>query len=145
MPAIARRRFQGAQHGYGSERKALFHQSSIDIPATGDAARQPAAKAIMPLDTAGHILAMQQRRKPCRRRRTAITPRGITAAGLTARRCGYAGKPDYAIAEAERFAIKNADLRSLSRNRPIRRGRAKKIGRQAKPQEKRCNHRANKA
>lgn len=96
----------------------------------------------MAFNAAGHILALQQRRKPCRRRCAAIAARGITAAGLTAGRGRNARKPNNAIPKPERFAIKYADLRGLSRDRPIRRGRAEKIGWQAKAKDKRRNNRA---
>ena len=96
----------------------------------------------MAFNAAGHVLAMQQSRKPCRRRRAAITPRGITATGLSARGRCYAGKPDDAIPKTQGFTIKNADLRGLSLDRPIRGGRAEEIGRQAKSKDKRGQNRA---
>ena len=95
----------------------------------------------MAFNPASHILAMQQRSKPCRRRRAAIATRGITAAGLTAGRGRNARKPNNAIAKAERLTIKNANLRGLSRDGSIRRGRAEKVGRQAKAKDKRRNNR----
>ena len=97
LAGIARRHFQGAQHGYGSQRKALFHHGGIDIPPTGDAAAKATTKRIMAFNAAGHVLAMQQSRKPCCRRRAAIAPRGITATSLSARGRRYTGKPDDAI------------------------------------------------
>jgi hypothetical protein len=142
LPPIARRCFQGAQDGYGSQRKALLYHGRIDIPPAGDAAPKATAERIMPFNPARHILAMQQRRKPCRRRRAAIATRGITAAGLTAGRGCNARKPNNAIPKPEGFAIKNTDLRGFSRDGPIRRGRAEKIGWQAKAKDKRRNNRA---
>jgi hypothetical protein len=142
LPPIARRCFQGAQHGYGSQGKALLYHGRIDIPPAGDATPKATAETIMAFNPARHILAMQQSRKPCRRRRAAIGPRGITAAGLTTGRRCDAGKPDNAIPKAEGFAIKNTDLRGFSRDGSIRRGRAEKIGRQAKAKGKGRNNRA---
>ena len=83
----------------------------------------------MSFNPAGHILAMQQSRKPARRRRATIAPRGIAAAGLTTGRRSYPGKPDDPVPKTERFAIKNTDLRGLGRDGPICGGRAEKIGR----------------
>lgn len=142
LPRIARRHFQGAQHGYGSQRKALLHHGGIDIPPAGDAAAKATVESIMAFNPAGHILAMQQRRKPCRRRRAAIAAQGITAAGLSARGRCNAGKPDDAIPKTQGFTIKNPDVRGLGRDGPIRRGRAEQIGWQAKPKDKRGQNRA---
>lgn len=96
----------------------------------------------MAFNAAGHVLAMQQRRKPCRRRRAAITPRGITATGLSARGRCYAGKPDDAIPKTQGFTIKNTDLRRFGRNGPIRRGRPEQIGWQAESEDKGSQNRA---
>ena len=101
----------------------MLHHGGIQIPPTGNAARQPATKPIMAFNSAGHILALQQSREPGRRSRPAIAPRGIIATGLTTGGRRYAGKPDDPIAKTERFTIENANLRGLGRDGPIRRGR----------------------
>jgi hypothetical protein len=97
----------------------------------------------MALNPASDIMALHQRRQNRRRRRTAIPARRIPTARFAPRWCGNAGKPNDAIPQAKGLAIKNADLRRLSREGAIRRGRTEKIGRQAKTQEKRRNHGAN--
>ena len=129
MAAIPRRHFQGAQHGYGRDREALLHHGRIHITPAGDTTPKATTKRIMSFNPAGHILAMQQSRKPARRRRATIAPRGIAAAGLTTGRRSYAGKPDDAVPKTECFAIKNTDLRGFGRDGPICGGRAEKIGR----------------
>lgn len=91
----------------------------------------------MAFNPAGHVLAMQQSRKPCCRRRAAIAPRGITATSLSARGRRYTGKPDDTIPKTQGFAIKNPDVGSLSRNGPVRGGRPEQIGRQAKSKHQR--------
>ena len=144
MAAIPRRHFQGAQYGKGSQRKTLFHHGRIHIPPAGDAAAKAAPKPVIPLNPAGHILALQQSREPGRRRRAAIGPRGIAAASLTTGGRRYAGKPDNAVPKTQGFAIKNTDLRRFGRDGPIRGGRAEQIGRQAKPKEQRGHDGASK-
>lgn len=96
----------------------------------------------MPFNPAGHILPLQQSRKPGRRSRPAIAPGGIASTGLTTGGCCYAGKPDDPITKTQGFTIENPDLRGLGRDGPIRRGRTEKIGRQAKPKDKRRQNRA---
>ena len=81
-------------------------------------------------------MAMQQSRKPRRCGRAAIGPRSIAATGLTTRRRRYAGKADDAVPKTKGLTIKNTDLRRLSRDGPIRGGRAEQVGRQAKSQDK---------
>ena len=80
----------------------------------------------------------RKRRSGCR---AAIAAGHVPATSLTPRRGGNAGKPDDPIPKTKGFAIKDANLRGLSRNRAIRRGRAEQIGRQAKTKEKRCQNR----
>ena len=94
----------------------------------------------MALNPASDIMALHQRRQNGSRRRTAIPARRISTASFTPRWCGNAGKPNDTVAQAKGLAIKNADLRRLSREGPIRRGRTEKIGRQAKTQEKRRHY-----
>ncbi len=95
----------------------------------------------MAFNSAGHGLAMHQTRQGRRCRRTAITARPI-AAGLSARGRRYAGKPDDAIPKPDRFAIKNANLRGLRRDGPIRGGRTEKIGRQTETKHQSRHQRA---
>jgi hypothetical protein len=96
----------------------------------------------MAFNPAGNVLAMNQARERRSGCCAAIGAWGVAATSLTPRRGGNTGKADDTIAKAERLTIKNANLRGFSRDGPIRGGRAKKIGRQAKAKEKRRNHRA---
>ena len=96
----------------------------------------------MAFNPAGNVLAMNQPRQRRSSGRAAIGAWGVAATSLTPRRGGNTGKADDTIPKAERLTIKNANLRGFSRDWPICRGRAKKIGRQAKAKGKRSNHRA---
>jgi hypothetical protein len=140
MAAIPRRHFQGAQYGYGRQRKALFHHGRVHIPPAGNAATKAAPKPVITLNPAGHILALQQSREPCRRHRATIGPRGIAATSLTTGGRRYAGKTDNAVTKTQGFAIKNTDLRGLGRDGPIRGGGAEQVGRQAKSKDQRGHH-----
>jgi hypothetical protein len=142
LPAITRRHFQGAQNGYRCQRITRFHHGRIHIAPTGGAAAKPTAEAVMAFNPAGNVLAMNQARERRSGCCAAIGAWGVAATSLTPRRGGNTGKADDTIAKAERLTIKNANLRGFSRDGPIRGGRAKKIGRQAKAKEKRRNHRA---
>jgi hypothetical protein len=110
MPRIARRHFQGAQHGNRGQSETRFHHCRIHIAPTRNAAAKTAVKGIITLNPAGDVMALHQPRQHRRRRRTAITPRAFSAAGLPACRGGNAGKPDDPIPKTKRFAIKDADL-----------------------------------
>ena len=143
LPAITRRHFQGAQNGYRCQCITRFYHRGVHIAPTGNAPAKPAAEAVLAFNPAGNVLAMnqpRQRRSGCC---AAIGARGVPATSLTPRWGGNAGKANDTIAKAERLTIKNADLRGLSSDRAIRRGRAEQIGRQAKAKEKRRNHGAN--
>jgi hypothetical protein len=140
LPAITRRHFQGAQNGYRCQRITRFHHGRIHIAPTGGAAAKPTAEAVMAFNPAGNILALNHPRQRRSSGRAAIGAWGVAATSLTPRRGGNTGKADDTIPKAERLSIKNANLRGFSRDWPICRGRAKKIGRQAKAKEKRRNH-----
>jgi len=142
LAGIARRNFQWAQHRSGCQGEAGFHHGGIHIAATGNAAAKPALESVMAFNPAGDFLALHQPGQHCRRRRAAIAPCWVTTASLSPRRGGDAGKPDDPIPKTKGFAIKDTNLRGFSRDRAIRRRRAKQIGRQAETKEQRRNHRA---